>query len=228
MVYREHELDLTVTRREVVAADVVTLTLAGADGEPLPAWTPGAHIDLVLGPSLVRQYSLCGTEPKDEATWRIGVLRDPNSRGGSQAVHDTLHEGAVVRARGPRNHFTLVDAPRYIFIGGGIGITPVRALFETVPAAPGDLTLLYRASRPEDVVFRDELEHIAAVRGARVQYLLGQGVRFTPRLLLELVPDLRGRDVYLCASPVMSDAVRASLVQAGLPEEQLHEERFAF
>ncbi len=109
--YREVELDLEVARREAVADGVVTLTLARPDGADLPEWAPGAHIDLQMTRSLVRQYSLCG-DTANRAEWRVGVLLDPNSRGGSEAVHNKLHEGTAVRVRGQRNHFPLVSSPR--------------------------------------------------------------------------------------------------------------------
>ncbi len=121
--YREVEVDVEVRRRETVADGVVTLTLADPSGADLPEWAPGAHIDLLMTPSLVRQYSLCG-DTANRAEWQVGVLLDPNSRGGSQFVHDKLHEGATVRVRGPRNHFPLVGSPRYLFIAGGIGDHP--------------------------------------------------------------------------------------------------------
>jgi ferredoxin-NADP reductase len=85
---------------------VVTLTLHDVDGHPLPPWTPGAHVDLILGDAPTRQYSLCG-DPADHHTYSIGVLRDPNGRGGSLHVHDRLQTGDVVRIRGPRNNFAL-------------------------------------------------------------------------------------------------------------------------
>src|SRR3954447_1184047 len=88
-VFRESELDLVVARRESAAGDVVALTLTDPAGGVLPWWTPGAHIDLVLDDSLVRQYSLCGA-PQDRRRWRIGVLLAPDSKGGSRRVHDGL------------------------------------------------------------------------------------------------------------------------------------------
>jgi ferredoxin-NADP reductase len=219
MVYREHELDLAVVRREVVAADVVALTLAGADGEPLPTWTPGAHIDLVLNPSLVRQYSLCGTEPKDEATWRIGVLRDPNSRGGSQAVHDTLHEGAVVRARGPRNHFTLVDAPRYVFIVGGIGVTPILPMIAAAERRGAEWQLTYGGRQPASMAFVDEL----AEYGDRVRLWPQdeKGLLDLPAILGDPRPDTL---VYCCGPEGLLSAVEAQC--ASWPAGSLHVERF--
>src|SRR6516165_2360588 len=120
----EFTTNLVVTRRHDAADGVVALDLVDAQGGDLPAWEPGAHIDLLLDEGLVRQYSLCG-DPRDAKAWRVGILLDPDSRGGSRHVHENLVEGTAVRVRGPRNHFPLVDSPRYLFIAGGIGITPI-------------------------------------------------------------------------------------------------------
>src|SRR4051794_5322467 len=111
----EFATDLIVRRRSAPADGVVVLDLAHPEDEDLPRWEPGAHIDLLLNGGMTRQYSLCG-DPRDSGVWRIGVLLDPNSRGGSRYVHDNLNEGATVRVRGPRNHFPLVDAQHYRFI----------------------------------------------------------------------------------------------------------------
>src|SRR2546429_9135692 len=125
----ELETDLVVAGRDVLAEGIVALSLEDPTGRPLPGWTPGAHIDLVPNTSLVRQYSLCGS-PTDMGTWRIAVLRDQQSRGGSDFVHNKLHVGSSVRVRGPRNHFPLVSAPRYQFIAGGVRVTPLLPLIE--------------------------------------------------------------------------------------------------
>src|ERR1700694_3708703 len=138
----EFTTDLIVCRRSTPADGVVVLDLAHPEHQALPRWEPGAHIDLVLGDGLIRQYSLCGN-PHDSGVWRVGVLLDPNGRGGSQYVHDNLAEGTTVRVRGPRNHFPLVDAPQYRFIAGGIGITPILGMLEAVQRAGNDWTLVY-------------------------------------------------------------------------------------
>ena len=156
--YREVEADLTVVGREVVSEGVVALTLADPGGADLPEWTPGAHIDLLMTPSLVRQYSLCGSTG-NRAEWQVGVLLDPNSRGGSQFVHDKLHQGATVRVRGPRNHFPLVSSPRYQFIAGGIGITPLLPMIEAAEARGADWHLLYGGRQRASMAFLDLLEH---------------------------------------------------------------------
>ncbi|WP_250009876.1 ferredoxin reductase family protein [Actinoplanes sp. M2I2] len=140
--------------------------------------------------------------------------------------------GTWIVAEGPYGAMTAARRTRrnVLLIAGGVGITPMRALFETLPVRPGqDLVLLYRARGPEDLVFAHELEQIAHDRGARLFYLVGAAHDcLSAPALLRGVPDLADRDVYLCASPRMSDAVRISLREAGLPSEFLHEERFAF
>ncbi|GAA2365674.1 PDR/VanB family oxidoreductase [Streptomyces cuspidosporus] len=122
----EPRLDLLVRRMTWEAEGVLSVELVRPDGKPLPAWTPGAHLDLHLG-GHVRQYSLCG-DPDDPTTYRLGVLHEPSSRGGSRHVHTTLRPGHTVRATGPRNHFALEPASSYVFLAGGIGITPILAM----------------------------------------------------------------------------------------------------
>jgi ferredoxin-NADP reductase len=152
----EFTTELIVRRRSAPAEGVVVLDLADPNGGELPRWEPGAHIDLILSDNLTRQYSLCG-DFDDPSVWRVGVLRDPNSRGGSQFVHDGLEEGATVRVRGPRNHFPLVDAAHYRFIAGGIGITPILAMLEEVQRAGNSWTLLYGGRTRASMAFADDL-----------------------------------------------------------------------
>ena len=152
--------------------------------------------------------------------------------GEGSALLQNIAVGTWIVAEGPYGAMTAARRTRrnVLLIAGGVGITPMRTLFETIPVLAGqDLTLLYRARGPEHVIFRDELEQIAHQRGVRLYYLVGDDATcLSAPSLQRLVPDLAERDVYLCASPRMSDAVRASLDRAGLPAEQLHEERFAF
>jgi predicted ferric reductase len=139
--------------------------------------------------------------------------------------------GTPVAAEGPYGAMTAARRTRrdVLLIAGGVGITPMRALFETVPVtADQDLMLLYRANTREELVFREELDALAARRQARAVYVLGTDPQLlSARSLERLVPGLTKRDVYLCGPPGMAAAVRASLTQAGLPPAQLHEERFA-
>lgn len=149
----------------------------------------------------------------------------------------SLQVGTRVYLEGPYGLLTGArrSRRRVLLIAGGIGITPLRALFEELPAGPGDLTLLYRASRPKDVVFREELDHLASTRGAAVHYLIGaRGSRampadpLAPGALKRLIPDVRERDVYLCGPTPMMEAVRDGLRALGVPRGHIHFERFEF
>jgi len=142
-----------------------------------------------------------------------------------------LRPGTKVRAEGPYGAFTEGKArsPQVLLIAAGVGITPVRALFETLP---GRLTLLYRAGSDREIIFRRELEDIARDRRARLVYLVGSRRRhdktLTPRGLMNLVPDLKAHDVYLCGPEPMQRAVIAALRGAGVPGSRIHHESFEF
>lgn len=216
---REHEGDLVVLAVEPAAADVVAVTLADPGGEPLPPWTPGAHVDLMLQPGLIRQYSLCGS-PSDSRTIRIGVLRAPGSRGGSVFVHERLRPRSVVRVRGPRNHFPLVSSPRYLFIAGGIGITPLLPMMAEATAAGADWTLLYGGRSRASMAFADELRSY----GDRVTLVPQDeaGILDLDRALGEPRDDTL---VYCCGPEGLLAAVEQRC--ASWPAGALHLERFA-
>ncbi|MFB7756657.1 ferredoxin reductase, partial [Streptomyces sp. NPDC056121] len=133
MPTQEH-LTVTVKETRVEAAGVRSLVLAARQGRSLPAWTPGAHIEVVLSRDLVRQYSL--SSAPEEAGWRIAVLREPEGRGGSAYLHDRVREGDTLLVSVPRNAFALdLDAPRLVFVAGGIGITPILPMLASADAA---------------------------------------------------------------------------------------------
>ena len=130
-VFSDIQRPVVVRARTEVADGVVALDLVPTNGRPLPPWTPGSHVDLLLGDGLERQYSLCG-DPADPARWRIGVLREPDGRGGSRWIADELTEGATLRVRGPRNNFPLLPAARYVFVAGGIATLVVLFLLKAL------------------------------------------------------------------------------------------------
>jgi len=214
----ESEVDLQVAARREVADGIVELTLADPTGAELPSWTAGAHVDLVLDSSLTRQYSLCGSAT-DVSSWKVGVLRDPNSRGGSAHVHEKLVEGATVRVRGPRNHFPLVASPRYQFVAGGIGITPILAMIEAADARGAEWNLTYVGRSRTSMAFLDALEGNDRVtvwpRDEKGRLDLAT-VLGTPQ------PDTL---VYCCGPSGLMDAVED--VCSAWPDESVHLERFA-
>jgi ferredoxin-NADP reductase len=216
----EFTTELVVRRRHTPAEGVVILDLAHPKGEALPRWEPGAHIDLILSDSLTRQYSLCG-DFGDPSIWRVGILRDPNSRGGSQYVHDIITEGSIVRVRGPRNHFPLIDARQYQFIAGGIGITPILAMLEEVQRVGGDWSLLYGGRTKASMAFADELverfpEHVT---------LWPQDERGFLDLAALLKNPTDNTLVYCCGPEGLLSAVESQC--AHWPTGALHIERFA-
>jgi predicted ferric reductase len=143
--------------------------------------------------------------------------------------------GTAVLAEGPFGTFTHLQRtrPRVALIAGGIGITPIRALFEELPAAPGELALIYRVIREEDLVFRTELEEIARKRGADLFFVVGDHHTvagrdlLSPVQLLRFIPDIVEREVYLCGPHAMMVRTEGSLHGAGVPGNQIHSERFA-
>ena len=211
-----YEAELVVDRRESAADGVLALTLRHPLGEELPAWEPGAHVDVVLGPDLERQYSLCG-DPADRSAWRIAVLREPAGRGGSAHVHEQLGQGDKVRVRGPRNHFRLEPAPRYRFVAGGIGITPILPMLAAAEAAGAEWTLLYGGRTRNSIAFTEEL----ARYGDRVTVCPQDesGLLDLDRVLAGLPEDTL---VYCCGPGPLLDAV-----EARCPAGRLRVERFA-
>lgn len=150
----------------------------------------------------------------------------------TRRLADEVRPGTRVLAEGPFGVFTTAVRRRdkVALVAGGIGITPVRALLEEMG---GDIVVLYRVVRDEDVVFRDELDELAAARGAAVHYVVGdhaapQGAKLLSAAHLhELVPDIAEREVWLCGPPAMADAAERSLREAGVERRALHVERFA-
>ena len=194
------------------------------------------------------QYFVCRFLTRDD-WWRghpFSISAAPNGEwlritvkdlGDDTARLQRLAVGTPVYVEGPYGALTGArrTRSRVLLVAGGIGITPLRALLEELPVRPGEMTLVYRASRPKDLVFRDELDAIARLNGATIHYIVGRrgspGVAdepLGPASLGTLVPDVRERDVFLCGPISMMDAVQRSLRVLGVPAAQIHSERFAY
>lgn len=206
-------------RRE--AEGVVSLRLVHPQGRPLPEWAPGAHVDLLLPSGLVRQYSLCG-DPGDLSGYRIAVLRDVEGRGGSLEVHDTALAGREVGVRGPRNHFPLVEVPRYLFLAGGIGITPILAMAHDASRRGVPWRLVYGGRTRATMAFVDEL---CALPGGQVELVPQDECGLLP---LERILKSVGGDtaVYCCGPEPLIRAVEEGCGRQ-LPTGALHVERFS-
>jgi ferredoxin-NADP reductase len=207
-----------VAEKGVLADGVVTIALRDPDDRPLPPWTPGAHVDLLLDGARTRQYSLCG-DPADHRVWRLGILREAGGDS-SVFVHDRLQPGDVVRVRGPRNNFPLTPAARYLFIGGGIGITPLLPMIATAEAAGADWRLVYGGRQRSSMAFLDEL----AGYGDRVSVCPQDE---TGLLDLDGLLGVSREDtaVYCCGPEPLLAAVEQRCT--GWPHGALHVERFA-
>lgn len=214
----EERMELLVKQMTWEADGVLSLSLTHPDGKPLPEWSPGAHIDLTLRGSIVRQYSLCG-DPADESSYRVAVLREQAALGGSEYVHEGLRPGHRIDVVGPRNNFAFLPADRYVFIAGGIGITPILAMVRIAEARGADWELWYGGRRRDSMAFVDELS------------AFGERVHVVPedehgRLDLDTilaVPEA-GTQVYCCGPEPLLAAVEGRT--AGWPEGILQVERF--
>lgn len=152
----ETEFDVVVQSKTLLADRVVSLTLSPSDDSAALPWQPGAHIDVILPDGTERQYSLTGHEAG--RTWTIAVLREEAGRGGSAQVHDVVSVGDHLRVRGPRNNFALVEAPSYLFIAGGIGITPILPMVAEVEGRGIPWTLVYLGRTRTSMAFAQELK----------------------------------------------------------------------
>lgn len=231
------EIDVTVVDRIAAADGVAVLDLVAADGVALPAWTPGAHIDLILPDGTERQYSLCGIAGDDAGFevrgvgrsdadavaaggWRVAVLDEPEGRGGSAWLHRNAMPGTALRVRGPRNHFALEPSQRYLFIAGGIGITPLLSMIRQADSAGADWELHYAGRRRNRMAFVDALlgRHPDRVR----LYPADEGERLDlDRVLGSSSPDTL---VYACGPTRLLDGIEQRC--ADRPGRSLHLERF--
>ena len=189
-----------------------------AEGGEVPAFTAGAHVDLLLPNGMVRQYSIASPEA-DRSRYLLGIKREQDGRGGSRYIHDALRVGELLRVSEPRNNFPLFDrVPHSVFIAGGIGITPIRCLVDRAERLGLSCELHYAVRRRDQALFLPELRdaqlHIDAEHD-------GQPLDLAP--IVGAAP--RDAHLYCCGPAGMLDGF-ASLTR-DWPARQLHLERFA-
>jgi ferredoxin-NADP reductase/nitrite reductase/ring-hydroxylating ferredoxin subunit len=220
---RTAPLRVRVARKWPVSAEVMAFELESI-GDPLPTHQPGAHIDVHLPNGLVRQYSLTNG-PGEAASYVIGVKREPDSRGGSAALHDTVREGDVLAVSEPRNNFVLRrDSPRTVLLAGGIGLTPLLAMARALHQMGAGFEFHVFARGTGHLPFTDALDAL----GPSVRTHLGLDPDATGAALAELLAEPAPTDqVYVCGPGPMLDATRSLAAGAGWADEAVHFEYFA-
>lgn len=216
----------SVRRKRVEAQDIASFELVAADGEPLPPFSAGAHIDVHVMPSgPVRQYSLCN-HPSETHRYVIGVLRDPASRGGSAAMHERINEGDTLTISAPKNHFSLAPDPgRSILLAGGIGVTPILCMAQRLAQLRADFEMHYCTRSEARTAFRRQLRESGFA--SRVRFHFDDG---PDHQKLDLDGVLRAVDpaahLYVCGPKGFMDAALGKARTVGWPEDQLHYEFF--
>ncbi|MDR5832274.1 PDR/VanB family oxidoreductase [Caballeronia sp. LP006] len=218
-------LRVRIVRRSEQGHTICAFELAAVDGDALPDFSAGAHIDLHISEGLVRQYSLCNAP--GSVRYEIAVLRDPQSRGGSSAVHDRLQEGDIVTISPPRNHFALDEsARRSVLFAGGIGVTPLLSMMEQLSQQHASFDLHYCVRSSAHVAFAERLNED---RFAGHVHIHADDVTNSSRF--EVATCIGAPDAlthaYICGPTGFIDWVVQGAIACGWPLENLHVERFA-
>jgi len=212
--------DLVVHSINHESRHVVSVTLKHPLGHDLPVWEPGAHIDVLLPNGIFRQYSLC-SHPEEGTAWRIAVLKEPQGRGGSAYVHDELMPGTKLQVREARNNFPLLPAERYLFIAGGIGITPILPMVWAAIQQGTPWEMLYLGRTRSSMAFLNEVTALGECATIHVSDELGAFP------LNYLVNELgAGTEVYACGPQKLLDALETASKSWDTPSA-FHCERFS-
>lgn len=215
-------LRVTVSSIDMVGEDICSLELAPLKGV-LPVFQPGAHIDVSLPNGLVRQYSLIN-RPGETDHYKIGVKREPQSTGGSEAIHSTVKQGDLLAISEPRNNFPLKrNAEKTILLAGGIGITPLLSMACTLEDYGSHYELHYFAGSKEQMAFPERLKAL----GSRLISHLGLSAEKTQSALRGILktPE-EHHQIYVCGPGPMLEAAREIAAQAGWPDPSIHFEYF--
>lgn len=220
-----NELMVRVDRRIDEAEGVCGFELVSDQGVALPAFTAGAHIDVQVAPGIIRQYSLCN-DPAQTSHYRIAVLRETASRGGSVGMHERVHVGDTLKVSAPKNHFPLVRAKRSLLLAGGIGVTPILAMAQTLHASGNAFDLHYCGRSASRMAF---VEHLGqSPFAAQVHVHTDDGVpeqKFDAAQLLAQPSE--DTHLYVCGPAGFMSHVLETAHRLGWPDAQLHREYFA-
>lgn len=217
---RSETLNLRVARMEWVATDILEVELRAPAGGELPAYEPGAHVDLHLPNGLIRSYSIKG-DPEQRDRYVVGVGRDAASRGGSVYVHDKLRVGEIVPVSAPRNNFPLAEeAPLSVLIAGGIGVTPLVCMARRLSRLGRACIFHYAVRSADRAAFLDELGAMGIDLRLHVDAEAGGPLD----MAAALAGHPEGTHVYCCGPSGMMQAFEAGT--EGWPEDNVHVEYF--
>ena len=219
------QLTVKVVNKVQEAEEIVSLELASVDGKPLPSFSAGAHIDVYIRDGLIRQYSLLN-DSGEQHRYIIGVLRDPESRGGSVAMHDDIKQGDTIQISSPKNHFELVQSKRSLLFAGGIGVTPILCMARRLSHIGADFEMHYNSRTPERMAFREAISNSPFADKVHFHFDNGddsQKLDLKP-LLANPQPDTH---LYVCGPTGYIDFVINTAKEAGWPSERIHLEYFA-
>jgi vanillate O-demethylase ferredoxin subunit len=217
-------IQVQVLRKRLEAEGICSFELARADGGALPAFSAGSHIDVQLPGGITRQYSLCNDSSASNI-YRIAVLRDLKSRGGSQAMHDQVNEGDELTISEPRNHFALVHAVRTILFAGGIGITPLLSMAQRLAAVGADFELHYCTRSKAKTAFVDEIA--ASAFAKHVHFHFDDGPPEQKLQLAHLLTQVEPQThLYVCGPAGFIQFVTDWAKGCGWPSGQVHIEFF--
>jgi vanillate O-demethylase ferredoxin subunit len=220
------EMEVVVRQVRAETSEIRSFVLEAANGATLPAFEAGAHIDVYPMTGLRRQYSLVN-DPADRSCYVLGVKREQNGRGGSNAMHSQLTEGSMVRISRPKNNFSLRDnSGRSLLLAGGIGVTPLLSMAQALAARGSDFALHYFARSNQELAFQHLIT--ASDWAERVFYHFGLVPPLLNDVLAEILADPGSDDaIYLCGPNPFMDVVRSSAEEAGWPGDSVVLEHFS-
>ncbi|MEP0962747.1 MAG: 2Fe-2S iron-sulfur cluster-binding protein [Roseobacter sp.] len=217
-------IQVVVSKAEIMADGITKYEFKPVDGKPLPHWQAGAHLDIVVAPDFLRQYSL-SSNPADRDHFQIAVLREDEGRGGSKLMHRIFNEGRRVFVSKPINHFPLVQSASHsILMGGGIGITPMLAMAHELHAQGKPFEVHYSGRSRETMGFLKDIQTYPWADQVHL-HVSNEGTRVD--LDAVMAGYKRGWHVYTCGADHYMQAVLNAAETAGFPEDARHLEYFS-
>lgn len=214
-------LQVIISSKEVISPRVCQLTLSASNGQALPAWTPGAHIDMFLPGDMIRQYSLCGSLSSDH--YQIAVQLEENGKGGSRYIHESLQSGTEITISEPRNHFPLTDGhSACMFLAAGIGITPFIPMIEHCLANNRPFSLHYAVADMADSLLSNADTELDSVH---IHDKTTTGVRLDIPSVLATAS--ANADIFICGPAGFINDVLSLAEQQGIDSDHLHREFFS-